>query len=83
MFIHKITVSILPMRMEKKQGFWIEDNECAYYVDDVLHGLSISYFKKNHNLFRIGEFENGEYAGTWMFLMKKLDILVVKYLISS
>ncbi|HHT51661.1 MAG TPA: hypothetical protein GX007_00560 [Bacteroidales bacterium] len=62
----------------KKQGFWIEDNECAYYVDDVLHGLSISYFKKNHNLFRIGEFENGEYAGTWMFFDEKVGYLSCK-----
>ena len=53
-----------------KNRFLIEDNECAYYVDDVLHGLSISYFKKIITYFVLENLKTVNMPELGCFLMK-------------
>lgn len=54
-----------------RQGRWIIQTinsriECSY-LDNLLHGVYISYSIVSGKLYSIGEFNHGEYSGTWYF----------------
>ena len=54
-----------------KQGRWINKTktsliECCY-LDNLLHGVYVSYSAVSGKLYSIGEYNNGEYSGTWYF----------------
>lgn len=54
-----------------RQGRWIIQTvnsqvECGY-LDNLLHGVYLSHSAVSGKLQSIGEFDHGEYSGTWYF----------------